>query len=149
MELGQPMHAFDLDTLQGSIHVRRGRKDETLVQLDGKTAQLDDSILAICDDSGPVALAGIMGGLDTGVTENTRNIFLESAWFRPACISGKARSLGLHTDASHRFERGVDPQGQVEAIERITALLLEMVGGQAGPVIVAEAPEHLPQPHTV
>jgi phenylalanyl-tRNA synthetase beta chain len=149
MELGQPTHAFDLDTLQGSIHVRRGREGEKLVQLDGKTADLDDSILAICDDNGPVALAGIMGGLDTGVTDNTRNIFLESAWFKPATISGKARSLGLHTDASHRFERGVDPQGQVEAIERITALLLDMVGGEAGPVIVAEAPEHLPQPQTV
>ncbi len=144
MELGQPMHAFDLDTLQGGVSVRRGRAGESLTLLDGKVVELDDSLLAICDASGPVALAGIMGGLDSGVTDVTSNVLLESAWFRPATIMGKARDLGLHTDASHRFERGVDPAGQVEAMERITALLLEICGGEAGPLLVAESPEHLP-----
>jgi phenylalanyl-tRNA synthetase beta chain len=149
LELGQPMHAFDLDKLDGRIVVRRGRPGEKLVLLDEKEVDVDPELLAICDDSGPVALAGIMGGLPTGVTENTRNVFLESAWFRPATISGRARALGLHTDASHRFERGVDPEGQVRAVERITALLLEITGGSAGPLIVAEAPEHLPRPAPV
>jgi len=144
MELGQPMHAFDLDRLQGDITVRLGRDGETLELLDGKQADLDDSLLAICDEAGPVALAGIMGGLDTGVTEATSNILLESAYFKPSTISGKARDLGLHTDASHRFERGVDPQGQVMAIERITALLLDIAGGQAGPLIHAVSEAHLP-----
>ncbi|MDX1381485.1 MAG: phenylalanine--tRNA ligase subunit beta, partial [Xanthomonadales bacterium] len=149
LELGQPMHAFDLGTLKGGIHVRYARKGERLTLLDGKEVELDDGILAICDESGPVALGGIMGGLDTSVTENTRDIFIECAWFAPEVISGKARTLGLHTDASHRFERGVNPRGQVTAVERITALLLDMVGGTPGPVEVTESPEHLPQQPTV
>jgi len=144
MELGQPMHAFDLDKLQGDISVRRGRDGESLELLDGKQVDLDDSLLAICDEAGPVALAGIMGGLDSGVTDSTKNILLESAYFKPSTISGKARDLGLHTDASHRFERGVDPKGQVRAIERITALLLDMVGGEAGPLVHAVSEEHVP-----
>lgn len=144
MELGQPMHAFDLDKLNGDITVRLGRKGEELTLLDGKEITLDDSLLAICDDKGPVALAGIMGGLDSGVSDSTSNILLESAYFKPSTISGKARDLGLHTDASHRFERGVDPQGQVVAIERITALLLDMVGGKAGPIIHAKSESDLP-----
>ncbi|MEE4173887.1 MAG: phenylalanine--tRNA ligase subunit beta [Xanthomonadales bacterium] len=144
MELGQPMHAFDLDRLRGGITVRRGRAGESLTLLDGKEVDLDDHLLAICDDAGPVALAGIMGGLDSGVTGDTTDILLESAWFRPATIMGKARDLGLHTDSSHRFERGVDPEGQVEAMERITGLLLELCGGTPGPLLVAESREHLP-----
>jgi phenylalanyl-tRNA synthetase beta chain len=144
MELGQPMHAFDLDRLQGNICVRRGRQGESLVLLDGKQVDVDDGLLAICDEAGPVALAGIMGGLDSGVTQGTNNILLESAYFKPSTISGKARDLGLHTDASHRFERGVDPKGQIRAIERITALLLTMVGGEAGPLIHAVSEPHLP-----
>ena len=144
MELGQPMHAFDLDRLQGNIHVRRGRPGETLVLLDGKQVDVDDSLLAICDDAGPVALAGIMGGLESGVTDETRSILLESAYFKPSTISGKARDMGLHTDASHRFERGVDPQGQIRAIERITALLLDIAGGEAGPLIHASAEAFIP-----
>ena len=144
MELGQPMHAFDLDRLQGEISVRRGRQGETLVLLDGKQVDVDDSLLAICDEAGPVALAGIMGGLDSGVTDATRNILLESAYFKPSTISGKARDMGLHTDASHRFERGVDPRGQVRAIERITALLLDIAGGEAGPLIHASSEDDLP-----
>jgi len=149
MELGQPMHAFDLDTLQGNISVRRGRAEETIVLLDGKEVEIDDSLLAICDEAGPVALAGIMGGLDSGVTEATRSILLESAYFNPATISGKARDLALHTDASHRFERGVDPRGQVGAIERITALLLDIAGGEAGPLIHAVSEQHLPAQNKV
>jgi len=144
MELGQPMHAFDLDRLQGGINVRRGRTGESMELLDGKQVGLDDSMLAICDEAGPVAIAGIMGGLDSGVTEDTRNILLESAYFKPATISGKARSLGLQTDASHRFERGVDPRGQVTAIERYTQLLLDIAGGEAGPIIHAAAEDHVP-----
>ena len=140
MELGQPMHAFDLAKLDGGITVRRGKSGEQLTLLDGKEIELDDHLLAICDDSGPVALAGIMGGLDSGVSDDTTDILLESAWFRPSTIMGKARDLGLHTDSSHRFERGVDPAGQIEAMERITGLLLEICGGEAGPLIVAEAP---------
>jgi len=149
MELGQPMHAFDLDRLQGDISVRRGRPGETLVLLDGKQVDVDDSLLAICDGAGPVALAGIMGGLDSGVTDATRNILLESAYFKPATISGKARDMGLHTDASHRFERGVDPRGQVGAIERITALLLDITGGEAGPLIHACSEDFLPPQNQV
>ena len=149
MELGQPMHAFDLDKLKGDIHVRRGREGETLELLDGKQVDVDNSLLAICDEAGPVALAGIMGGLDSGVTDDTSNILLESAYFKPSTISGKARDLGLHTDASHRFERGVDPCGQVRAIERITALLLEIAGGEAGPLIHAVSESHLPAQNQV
>jgi phenylalanyl-tRNA synthetase beta chain len=149
MELGQPMHAFDLDKLQGDIHVRRGRAGEKLVLLDGKEVDVDESLLAICDNAGPVALAGIMGGLESGVTDSTSNILLESAYFKPATISGKARDLGLHTDASHRFERGVDPQGQVDAIERITELLLAIAGGEAGPLIHAVEEAHVPAQNEV
>jgi phenylalanyl-tRNA synthetase beta chain len=144
MELGQPMHAFDLDRLHGNITVRRGRDGEALVLLDGKQVALDDSLLAICDEAGPVAFAGIMGGLHSGVTDTTSNIFIESAYFKPSTISGKARDLGLHTDASHRYERGVDPQGQVRAMERITGLLLDVTGGEAGPLIHAVSEIHLP-----
>jgi phenylalanyl-tRNA synthetase beta chain len=145
LELGQPMHAFDLDTLQGKITVRRGREDERLVLLDEKEVAVTPDLLAICDESGPVALAGLMGGLATGVTETTRNVFLESAWFAPATIAGRARGLSMATDAAHRFERGVDPEGQVRAVERYTELLLGITGGEAGPVIVSESPEHLPR----
>jgi phenylalanyl-tRNA synthetase beta chain len=149
LELGQPMHAFDLDKLSEEIIVRRGRKDEKLLLLDGSEVDLDDEVLAICDRSGPVALAGIMGGLDSGVTESTTNILFESAYFNPATIMGKARAYGMHTDASHRFERGVDPQGQEAAVERATALLIEMTGGQPGPVLVAEEPSMIPQNQAV
>jgi phenylalanyl-tRNA synthetase beta chain len=149
MELGQPMHAFDLDRLAGNINVRRGRVGESMELLDGKEIELDDGMLAICDEAGPVALAGIMGGLDSGVTENTQNILLESAYFKPATISGKARSLGMQTDASHRFERGVDPHGQVRAIERYTQLLLDIAGGEAGPLIHSVSEAHVPPQNEV
>jgi phenylalanyl-tRNA synthetase beta chain len=149
MELGQHMHAFDLDKLHGDITVCLGRKGESLELLDGKQVEMDGSLLTICDDKGPVALAGIMGGLASGVTDKTQNILLESAYFKASTISGKARDLGLHTDASHRYERGVDPRGQAIAMERITALLLDIVGGKAGPLIHALSEEHLPAQNQV
>ena len=145
LELGQPMHAFDLEKLHDEIIVRRGREGEKLVLLDESEVGLDDGVLAICDSKGPVALAGIMGGLESGVTDTTTNILFESAYFNPATIMGKARAYGMHTDASHRFERGVDPQGQVAAIERATSLLIEIAGGVPGPVLVAEEPAHIPR----
>ena len=144
LELGQPMHAFDLDTLRDEIVVRRGRAGEKLRLLDESEVDLDEDVLAICDGRGPVAIAGVMGGLDSGVGDATTAILFESAWFRPATIMGKARAYGLQTDASHRFERGVDPAGQEAAVERATALLIDIAGGQAGPLLVAEDREHVP-----
>ena len=134
LELGQPMHAFDLAKLQGGIDVRRARAGEKLALLDGKTVALEDDVLVIADEARAVAIAGVMGGQDTSVTENTRDIFFESAWFNPLAILGKARRYSLHTDASHRFERGVDPTGQTRAMQRATALLLEICGGDPGPI---------------
>ena len=144
LELGQPMHAFDLGKLHDEIVVRRGRKGEKLVLLDESEVDLDPDVLAICDGQGPVAIAGIMGGLDSGVTDATTDILFESAWFNPATIMGKARGFGMHTDASHRFERGVDPAGQEAAVERATALLVAIAGGQPGPLLLAEDREHVP-----
>ena len=144
LELGQPMHAFDLSRIRGGIHVRRGKTGENLVLLDGQEVELDDSVLAICDDGGPVALGGIMGGDHSAVSESTTDVLFESAWFKPSTIMGKARDYGLHTDASHRFERGVDTTLQQRAIERATELLVEIAGGSLGPVIVAESGEHIP-----
>ncbi|MBB4707330.1 phenylalanine--tRNA ligase subunit beta [Xanthomonas arboricola] len=146
LELGQPMHAFDLDTLQGPISVRHSRSGEQLALLDGRQVTLDDSFLTITDADRPVALAGLMGGLDTRVTDTTRNVFLESAYFDPAAIMGRGRKFGLHTDAGHRFERGVDPALPPQAIEVATRLVLELAGGTPGPVVHAQLPEHLPQP---
>ena len=134
LELGQPMHAFDLDKLQGQIQVRRAAAGEQLTLLDDSEIKLDEECLVIADNSGPLALAGVMGGADTGVVDSTANIFLESACFNPITIAGRARRFGLHTDSSHRFERGVEPGLQIQAIERATALILEYAGGEAGPV---------------
>jgi phenylalanyl-tRNA synthetase beta chain len=139
------MHAFDLDKLHDEIVVRRGRAGEKLVLLDESGVDLDENVLAICDAQGPVAIAGIMGGVDSGVTDQTRDILFESAYFNPATIMGKARAFGMHTDASHRFERGVDPQGQVAAVERATELLIEIAGGEAGPVLNAVDEQFIPQ----
>ncbi len=149
LELGQPMHAFDRDKLDAEIIVRRGAAGEKLLLLDGTEVDLGEDVLAICDASGPVALAGIMGGEATAVSGETCNILLESAWFNPAVIMGKARDYGLHTDASHRFERGVDAEGQARAVERATQLILDTCGGQAGPVLLAEFAEYLPAAATV
>ena len=144
MELGQPMHAFDLQKLQGAIHVRMAQQDEPLTLLDGQKIKLNADTLVIADDQEALAIAGVMGGKATSVSNATRDIFLESAFFNPIAIAGRARSYGLHTDSSHRFERGVDYELQVEAMERATALLLEIVGGQAGPVIHVTN-DHLPK----
>jgi phenylalanyl-tRNA synthetase beta chain len=135
LELGQPLHAFDHDLLQGSVTVRYAEPGDNLVTLDGVRRELTPETLVIADADRPVAIAGIMGGLDTGVTAQTRHIFLESAFFTPAAILGRPRHYGLRTDSSHRFERGVDYELQVLAIERATGLILELCGGQAGPVI--------------
>ena len=149
LELGQPMHAFDNDTLQGDIVVRHAHGGETLKLLDGSDAALDEQFVLIADQHKALAVAGIMGGHDSRVTDATRNVLLESAHFAPAAIMGRARRLGLHTDASHRFERGVDPQLPRRALERATKLLLAIAGGKAGPVLVAENPADLPQPAAV
>ena len=135
LELGQPMHAFDLDKLQGRIDVRWAGDGESLQLLDGQTLELQSETLLITDDSGPIALAGIMGGQSTAVSDTTRNIMFEAAFFAPQAIIGKARAYGLHTDSSHRFERGVDYQLQDRAMERATQLLLDIAGGEAGPIV--------------
>ncbi len=139
LELGQPMHAYDLGTLQGRIGVRRSRAGETLKLLDGRDAALDDSFLVVTDADRPVGLAGLMGGFDSRVTDATTDIFLEAAHFAPAAIMGRGRKLGLHTDAGHRFERGVDPALPRAAIEHATALVLELAGGTPSPVTEARA----------
>ena len=145
LELGQPLHAFDLAKISGGITVRKAKADETLVTLDEQTLTLRDDTLVIADDSAALAVAGVMGGKPSAVTEQTQDIFLECAFFAPLAIAGKARSYGLHTDSSHRFERGVDPQLQQDAIERATALILEIAGGQPGPVCEAVEDAKLPQ----
>ena len=142
MELGQPMHAFDFDKLEGGIRVRLANTGEKLTLLDGKEAELSPETLVIADESKGLAIAGVMGGLDSSVQAYTKHIFLESAFFNPLSIAGKARFYGLQTDAAHRFERGVDFNLPRIAMERATRLLLDIVGGEAGPVI--EAVEGLP-----
>ncbi|TDG13546.1 phenylalanine--tRNA ligase subunit beta [Seongchinamella unica] len=144
MELGQPMHAFDFAKLEGGIRVRLAEQGESLELLDGQTLELNDDTLVIADHEKAVAMAGIMGGQQTAVSDSTVDLFLEVAFFTPDLMAGKARSYGLHTDASHRFERGVDFQLQVTAMERATALLLGIVGGQAGPLQETVAADYLP-----
>jgi len=149
LELGQPMHAFDLATLSGGIRVRMADAGEVMTLLDGQQCTLNADTLLIADHQGPLAMAGIMGGEGSGVSEQTRDIFLESAFFAPLAIAGRARSYGLHTDSSHRFERGVDSQLQLKATERATRLLLDIVGGEAGPVTEVEVAEQLPSARTI
>ena len=139
LELGQPMHAFALSRLNGGIEVRLARPGETLELLNGQTAELAPDMLVIADANGPVALAGIMGGLPTSVERVTVDVMLEAAFFAPAAIAGRARRLGLSTDSSHRFERGVDFGATRQAMERATQLLLDICGGQAGPITEAAA----------
>ncbi len=143
LELGQPMHAFDLKQLSGGIEVRFAHAGETLTLLDERTIDLDKETLLICDRQKALALAGVMGGIDSGISEATDSLFLEVACFTPEKIAGRARRYGLTTDASYRFERGVDPHLQQRAMERATALLLELVGGQAGPVVDVSSQQHL------
>ena len=146
LELGQPMHAFELGRLAGGIDVRWATAGECLEMLDGKQLQLRPETLVIADANGPVAMAGIMGGLRSGMQEGTErcDVFLESAFFAPDAIRGRARAHGLHTEASQRFERGVDFELAERALERATALLLEIAGGEAGPVVRAERTDALP-----
>lgn len=144
LELGQPMHGFDLAQLEGGIRVRMAGEGEKLTLLDGSEAELRADTLLIADHARPLAMAGIMGGEGSGVSADTRDVLLESAFFAPLAIAGKARSYGLHTDSSHRFERGVDYALQHQAMERATALLLDIVGGEPGPVNEANSPDHLP-----
>lgn len=144
LETGQPLHAFDLNKLRGGIVVRHAKTGEALTLLDGTNQRLPAGALVIADAERPCALAGIMGGADSAVGSDTTSIFLESAYFRPEVIGGRARELGLHTDSSHRFERGVDPQLQERALERASELILSLVGGSAGPVVKQVVARHLP-----
>ena len=144
IELGQPLHAFDLAEINGGIRVRMAEEGEKLVLLDGQEVALRADTLVIADHDRALAIAGVMGGEHSGVAATTKDIFLESAFFEPISVAGKARSYGLHTDASHRYERGVDSQLAREAMERATGLLLDIVGGEAGPIIETVSPEHLP-----
>jgi phenylalanyl-tRNA synthetase beta chain len=143
LELGQPMHAFDLNVINGNLIVRFSKTGEVLELLDGQEARLDSKVLVIADNEKPLAMAGIMGGAASAVKDETTDVFLESAYFNPLAIAGIARKYGLFTDSSQRFERGVDPALQVLAIERATALLLEIVGGSVGPVSLVSEPAAL------
>jgi len=145
LELGQPMHAYDLAKLRQGIRVRLARAAEEVTLLDGKTIKADPDMLLITDGEGPVGLAGIMGGLRTAVSPETTDIFFESAYFSPEAVQGRGRRLGLLTDASQRFERGVDPTQQARAIQRAMALLQGMAGGTAASIVVTENVRHLPK----
>lgn len=144
IELGQPLHAFDLAEINGGIRVRMAEEGEKLVLLDGQEVSLRSDTLVIADHQRALAIAGVMGGEHSGVSSSTRDVFLESAFFDQIAVAGKARSYGLHTDASHRYERGVDWQLARKAMERATGLLLEITGGEAGPVIEAVSEKDLP-----
>jgi phenylalanyl-tRNA synthetase beta chain len=145
LELGQPMHAFDLAQLAGGVCVRYALEDEQLTLLDERTVTLDVDTLVIADSEKPLAIAGVMGGIHSGVSETTTDIFLECAYFSPEVIAGRARKYAMQTDSAHRFERGVDPDLQHRAVHRATALLVAITGGQPGPVCECFAPEYLPQ----
>ena len=140
LELGQPMHAYDLAQLSGGITVRMSREGESLTLLDGRTIELSDDILAIADDKTVLGMAGVMGGEASGINDATTDLFLEAAHFTPDAIAGRGRRFGLITDASQRFERGVDPVLPAIAIERATQLIVEHAGGQPGPTVVAGRP---------
>ncbi|MBK8317410.1 MAG: phenylalanine--tRNA ligase subunit beta [Betaproteobacteria bacterium] len=139
LELGQPLHAFDNAKLSGAVHARMARPGEKLLLLNEQTINIDSDILVIADDIKALAMAGIMGGEESGVTLETTELLLESAFFAPKAIAGRARRYGFGSDASHRFERGVDFGGARRAIERTTRLILDICGGAAGPVVEARA----------
>jgi phenylalanyl-tRNA synthetase beta chain len=145
LELGQPMHAFDMARLSGGVEVRYAREGEQLTLLDERVITLDDKTLVIADHEKLLALAGVMGGIDSGVRQETVDVFLECAFFAPQVIAGRARRYGMHTESAYRFERGVDPQLQPRAMDRATALLIAIAGGQPGPVTSITAAEYLPQ----
>ncbi len=145
LELGQPLHGYDLGKLSGGIRVRLAEAGEKLTLLDGNEVALEPDILIIADDSGAIGIAGIMGGQGTAVEASTQDVFLEAAFFSPSAVAGRARRFGLHTEASVRFERGVDPVHQARAIERATALLLDIAGGDPGPVVETLDEHELPE----
>ncbi|MEN8550091.1 phenylalanine--tRNA ligase subunit beta [Acinetobacter soli] len=145
MELGQPMHALDLAKIDGDIHVRQAADQEKLVLLNEQEVELNPDIMVIADNSKALAIAGIMGGLDSSVTDETRDIFLESAFFAPLAIAGRARRFGLHTDSSQRYERGVDFELPMLAMHRASELIQQYAGGEFGPISVAEKAELLPK----
>lgn len=149
LELGQPMHAFDLEKIKGGIHVKKSEISENIVTLDGQTIAIHSDILMIRDEQQPLALAGVMGGLDSGVSSLTTNIFLESAYFAPDNIAPAVRQYKLTSESSYRFERGIDPTIQAIAIERATELLLSIVGGKPGPVIDISSEEYLPKKKSI
>ena len=149
IELGQPMHAFDADKLSGSIVVRKAKAGEKLVSLDDKELTLQESSLVIADDSGVIALAGIMGGLSTAVSDTTNNLFFECANFNPLAITGEARKYGLHTDSSHRFERGVDAFLPERALERALQLFIDIAGGNVSTVVSVIDEAKLYQPKEI
>lgn len=145
LELGQPMHAFDHAKIEQGLEVRFAKNHEKLQLLNGQEVELSKETLVIADGHQPLAIAGIMGGVLSSVTETTTAIVLESAFFEPIALMGKARHYGLHTDSSHRFERGVDAELPHQAMHRASELLLEIVGGKAGPVIEQVSEQHLPE----
>ncbi|MGQ6549227.1 phenylalanine--tRNA ligase subunit beta [Serratia sp. IR-2025] len=149
MELGQPMHAFDLNRIEGGIVVRMAHEGETLRLLDGNEAKLQADTLVIADQKKALAMGGIFGGEHSGVNDETQDVLLECAFFSPLSITGRARRHGLHTDASHRYERGVDPALQHKAMERATRLLIDICGGQAGPIIDVSDESTLPKRATI
>ncbi|MFV5372362.1 phenylalanine--tRNA ligase subunit beta [Acinetobacter pittii] len=145
MELGQPMHAFDLAKIEGNVHVRQAQPQEKLKLLSDQEVELQEDIMVIADDQKALAIAGIMGGLASSVTDDTTDIFLESAFFAPLAIAGRARRFGLHTDSSQRYERGVDFELPLIAMNRASQLIQELAGGEFGPITVAEKTEILPK----
>lgn len=149
LELGQPLHAFDAALLTGSISVRKSASNEELILLNDQQIKLDEKTLIIADEKQPLALAGVMGGRSSAVNDQTTDVFLECAFFDPIAIAGKARQYGLHTDSSHRFERGVDYTLQERAIERATQLIVEISGGSVGPISVLCKDENLPERNSI
>lgn len=145
MELGQPMHAFDLAKIEGTVHVRQAQPQEKLQLLNDQEVELQDDVMVIADDQKALAIAGIMGGLASSVTDDTTDIFLESAFFAPLAIAGRARRFGLHTDSSQRYERGVDFELPLIAMNRASQLIQELAGGEFGPITVAEKSDLLPK----
>ncbi|HEX6638951.1 MAG TPA: phenylalanine--tRNA ligase subunit beta, partial [Steroidobacteraceae bacterium] len=145
LELGQPMHAYDLARLEGGLNARLATEGEKITLLDGKEIKLATDVLVIADDEGPVGMAGVMGGARTMCGADSVDVLFEAAFFAPGAVAGRGRRHGLVTDAGQRFERGVDPAHQERAIERATQLLIEIAGGQAGPVHVAQAADQMPR----
>ncbi|MCX2957486.1 phenylalanine--tRNA ligase subunit beta [Serratia symbiotica] len=149
LELGQPMHAFDLNRIEGGIVVRMAEEGEALTLVDGNEVKLNADTLVIADHHKALAMGGIFGGEYSGINDETQDVLLECAFFNPLSITGRARRQGLHTDASHRYERGVDPAIQYQAMERATRLLIDICGGQAGPVIDITDENELPKRATI